>query len=67
MTAGEYARKKEFAEEICPYGINNFCDGTANKSVSKYIRTKEPCPYFEGGSCRLKGETEEDERESYDI
>ena len=34
--------------------MDNFCDGTPNKSVSRYIDEKEPCQYFKNGKCTLQ-------------
>lgn len=58
MTDREFAARKNFCEKICPYGLKNYCDGSANKSQSKYIHKKPPCPHFVDGACGLqqKGE-----------
>ena len=49
MTENQFVSLRNFLEKICPYRMDNFCDGTPNKSVSRYIHEKEPCQYFKNG------------------
>lgn len=54
MTENQFLSLRNFLEKICPYRMDNFCDGTPNKSVSRYIHEKEPCQYFKNGKCTLQ-------------
>ena len=54
MTENQFVSLRNFLEKICPYRMDNFCDGTPNKSVSRYIDEKEPCQYFKNGKCTLQ-------------
>ena len=54
MTENQFVSLRNFLEKICPYRMDNFCDGTPNKSVSRYINDEEPCKYFKNGKCTLQ-------------
>ena len=54
MTDNQFRAWRNYLERNCPYHMDNFCDGTPNKSVSRYLRTKEPCPYFKNNTCTLQ-------------
>ena len=54
MTESQFVTWIKFLEKSCPYRVHNFCDGTPNKSVSRYIRTKQTCQYFKDGRCKLQ-------------